>query len=377
MLSFLRRRGEELPTPREGRPVAFDIAQDGNKVTLRADGIETYFLVEGITLPAKVDASFAVWALLPMAMQEGFNLHVKQPIDPTVAANAELVSQIWEMWVPNLYRSVKVSGEGDWSRNPLGRRPIVQLFSGGIDSTFSILKNRRPLDSGFAVTVCGVDQTDESNIVQLVEKTEPLLNELNCERIVVRNNVHREPPALTIQFTLASSLFLLSDLFEQGTLAADSTVAEDMATFPWGTNHVTDAYLAGSDFSVRTIGAEARRTEKIATIASSGLDLHSLTFCRSRKVIPENCGVCRKCIRTKAMFLITTGGIPKIFLDNSFDESLMREMGKKYSDRVHLFDIYFYAKDRGLVDRIPGLGDLVEQCRVQGAQELAAKSKSQ
>ncbi|MGB6950128.1 MAG: hypothetical protein WBD84_13175, partial [Methyloceanibacter sp.] len=199
---------------------------------------------------------------------------------------------------------------------------------------------------------------------------------LNCKRIVVRNNAHREPPALTIQFTLASSLFLLSDLFEEGTLAADSTLAEDMATFPWGTNHVTDAYLAGSDFAVRSVGAEARRTEKIASIAGSGLDLHSLSFCRRRKVMPENCGVCRKCIRTKAMFLITTGRIPEIFLDTSFGESLMREMGKKYSDRVHLFDIYFYAKDRGLVDMIPGLADLMEQCRVQGAQEQAAKSTS-
>jgi hypothetical protein len=235
------------------------------------------------------------------------------------------------------------------------------------------LKNRRSLDSGFAVTVCGVDQTDESNIVRLVEKTEPLLSELNCERIVVRNNVHREPSALTIQFTLASSLFLLSDLFEQGTLAADSTTAEDMATFPWGTNHVTDTYLAGSDFSVRTIGAEARRTEKIAMIASSGLDLHSLSFCRRRKVMPENCGLCRKCIRTKAMFLVTTGSIPEIFVDDSFDASLMRDMAKKYSDRTHVFDIYFYAKDRGLVDRIPGLADLVEQCRAWGDRELAAK----
>lgn len=141
MFSFLRRRGEELPKPPVGQTIAFDITQDGNDVTIRGDGIDLRFGVEGITLPPQADPSFAVWALLPRAMQEGFNFHINQPIDPKVAANAELVSQIWEMWVPNLYRSVRVSGEGDWSRSVVDRRPVVHLFSGGIDLTFSILKN--------------------------------------------------------------------------------------------------------------------------------------------------------------------------------------------------------------------------------------------
>lgn len=359
-----------------GETVRFDLKQDGNRVALRADGVEIYFVVEGIELVPNVDASFAVWALLPMAMQEGFNLHINRPVDPKVIENAELVSQIWEMWVPNIYRSVKVDSEGGWLRAPRERRALVQLFSGGVDSVFSVLQNRDPQNEGFALTVCGVDQTDESNIARLIEKTDPLLEELNCKRLVVRNNAHREPPALTVQFTLASALFLLSDLFAEGTLAADATHAEDMANFPWGPNHVTDAYLAGSDFSVRTVGSEARRTEKIEKIASSGLDLESLSFCRRRKAIPENCGLCRKCVRTKAMFLATTGGVPPIFLDNSFDERLMQVMSDKHADRIYVFDIYFYARDRGVLHRIPGLETLVEQCRVQAAKARAARLAS-
>ena len=34
---------------------------------------------------------------------------------------------------------------------------------------------------------------------------------------------------------------------------------------------------------------------------------------------------------------------------------------------THLFDLYVYAKDRGLVDKIPGLSLLVEKCRQQNA----------
>jgi hypothetical protein len=218
-------------------------------------------------------------------------------------------------------------------------------------------------------TVCGVDRTDERNVAKLIAKTDPLLAALDYKRIVITTNAQRDPSAITHAFTLAGSLFLLSDLFEEGTLAADSTYAEDMATFPWGTNHVTNEYLAGSDFSVRTVGAEVKRTDKIAAIIGAGLDPHTLSFCRKRGVMPENCGTCRKCIRTKAMFLVSTGSIPQIFVDNSFNETLATEMAKKFSERVHLFDIYHCARERGRLDKIPNLAALVEQVRALGAEE--------
>jgi hypothetical protein len=214
------------PKSRIGEAIAFDIAQDGNEIAARGDGIEVNFAVEGIDLPPKADANFAVWGLLPLAMEDGFNLHINRPIDPLVAANAERVSEIWETWVPNRYRSIKVSGEGGWSRGPSKRQNRVQLFSGGIDSTYSVWKNR---DSGYVATVCGVDKTDESNIGQLVAKTEPLIEALNYRRIVIRTNAQREPSAITHAFTLAGSLFLLSDLFAEGLSGSDqaTTACDD------------------------------------------------------------------------------------------------------------------------------------------------------
>jgi hypothetical protein len=124
--------------------VAFDVAQDGNRIALRGDGIDVFFSVDGVDLPSEADASFAVWALLPLAMERGFDLHINRPVDPLVAASAEQVSRIWEMWTPARYRSVKVSGQGAWSRSPAVRRPQVQLFSGGIDSTFRSCRIETP-----------------------------------------------------------------------------------------------------------------------------------------------------------------------------------------------------------------------------------------
>ena len=301
-------------------------------------------------------------------MEEGFNLHINRPIDPQVAANAERLSQIWEMWVPSRYRSISVSGQGEWSRAQRSRLPQVQLFSGGVDSTFAILRNRNSQDPGFVATVCGVDKITVANFASLIAKSEPLLKSLKYNRILIRTNAKHKPNCLTHGFTLASCLFLLSDLFEQGALAADWSHAADLPMYPWGSNHVTNEYFAGSDFAVRTVGAEVGRTEKLAAITKAGIDPHLLSFCRERKVIPSNCGTCRKCIRTKAMFLIATGSIPEIFVDNSFEERLMKKLIDSRNERVQLFDLYFYAKEHGSLDRIPALAGVIEECRVQAKQ---------
>ena len=77
---FTRKVGS--PKPRIGETIAFDIAQDGNEIAARGDGIEVNFAVEGIDLPPKADANFAVWGLLPLAMEEGFNLHIESTDRP-------------------------------------------------------------------------------------------------------------------------------------------------------------------------------------------------------------------------------------------------------------------------------------------------------
>lgn len=350
-------------TSRLNQTISFDVTQQQNSINIQGDGIEVFFAVEGVALPGKVDPSFAVWGLLQRAMEEGFNLHINQPIDPRVAENAEHLSQIWETWAPNHFRSVKVTSASGWSRARASRKPRVHLYSGGVDSTYSLLTNQSQGDPRFAVTVCGVDQTHEGNFANLIEKTAPLLKKLNYQRISVSTNAQRNPPALTHGFTLAASAFLLSDLFSCSALAADSTLAEDMATFPWGTNHVTNEYFCGSDFFIETVGNDSKRTKKIATLVDAGIDPQWLSFCR--KAIPANCGTCGKCVRTKAMFLVATGSIPEIFLDNRFDHSLFEEIGSKYAHRVHLFDIYHCAKDRGMLDKFPGLEKAVEQSRLQ------------
>jgi len=126
---------------------------------------------------------------------------------------------------------------------------------------------------------------------------------------------------------------------------------------------VVNPYFGGSDFVVRSFGNDVTRTEKVGAIADHKIDPSQLSFCRQKEAMPDNCGHCKKCIRTKAMFLLTTGAIPDIFIDPRFDGELMQTLNVKGHERTHIFDLYAYAKERGLVATIPGLLDLVQDYR--------------
>jgi hypothetical protein len=354
------------PRPK-GTTVAFDVTQEGkNAVRISGNAFHMDFCVEGIELPPTVDVSFAVWALLPVAMREGFDIRMNQPIDPQVASNAEQLSRIWELWVPSLYRSIRVSGEGEWSRVAGRRLPSIHLYSGGVDSTFSILKDSDAQKRGHVLTIHGLDYRrgtrHESNFARLIAKTDPLLKKLNYQRVIVRTNSKRNPTALTHGFSLAACSSLLSDLFETVTLTADFTPEQDMVAFPWGTNHITNQHFVGTDFAIRTVGTLGR-TEKLAAIAASEAGLSSLSFCRQADTLPDNCGTCPKCIRTKAMLVAATGKVPEIFIDRAFDRELMKKLDlENRCERAYLFDLYSYAQERGISAAIPGLSQLVEEC---------------
>ena len=48
-----------------------------------------------------------------------------------------------------------------------------------------------------------------------------------------------------------------------------------------------------------------------------------------------------------------------------FDEALVMDSLGNYSDRIQVFDIYFKAMDRGMLDRIPGLATVIDAYRLR------------
>lgn len=356
------------------------IAQHGNEVRIvGSNGLDMFFRVSGIELPREIDPSFAVWALLPLAMRSGSNVTIAAQIDPEVEQNAHMLSRIWEIWAPHEFREVQIVGVGHpaYAARSLGR--TVTLFSGGIDSTQALLtKDRRAGDH--ALTICGLDyklETDKGKFARLLRKTDPLLEELGLPRIVIETNAgqHSRNLRLTHGFVLAACTFLLRDLFDDAEIAADFTWEQDMVAFPWGTNHVTNRYFAGTGFALRTVGAELSRTQKIAAISARLPEPQTLSFCGDRQYRPDNCGRCAKCVRTKAMFIATTGALPPIFVDNSLSESLIGAVDlSDRKERAFFAELFAEARERGRTDDIPGLARLMARGGVRTPRPWAVLS---
>jgi len=349
----------------------FRVEQTGNLVKVRGGDLTISYEVSGVDLPQFSDVSFAVWNLMPTAMASGSSIHIRGTVDPRVIVNAEKLSQIWEMWMPGTYRQVKVSADEVRPTVKAARKQDIVFFSGGVDSTFYLLERGARPTPGFVLTIHGTDYLydDTDRFLKLVDKTTPLLRHLNYRRVVIRTNVMKvsRPAGLMHGFMFAGCAFLLSDLFEQAVIAADGTWEEDMMGFPWGSNHVTNRYLVGSNFGLTTASAEWGRTEKVEAIAENKLARESVSFCINYEKRPHNCGKCIKCIRTKAMFFAATGSCPDIFLDNSLTEADIEGVDltsrKEYS---HFAGVYFAARARGNLGKIPTLETRFESFRNSG-----------
>lgn len=112
---------------------AASISQDGNRLELSYADKHIWIEVEGIELPPLRDFSFAVWMLLPIAMQHRQPLHVAAAVDRRVLENARKLMQVWEMWLPETFRSVVLSADVELPDPIRAERTDARLFfySGG------------------------------------------------------------------------------------------------------------------------------------------------------------------------------------------------------------------------------------------------------
>lgn len=338
-----------------------DIARDRNKFEVRYGGGAIYLEASGFDPAPDTPADFALWLMLPLAMRAGGRLHIRASVDPVSLSNARALVRIWTMWLPEVYRPIEVSAENERTAasSPAASASVL-LFSGGVDSTYALLSEKDSKTITHALTVHGLDYSDNDDELfrKLREKTRPLLQRYSVTPLSIRTNAGRQVRqlGLTHGFVLASCLFLCAGRFASGLLAADITPAQDMMAFPWGTNHVTNGFYASSQFRMETVSQHATRIQKLAHILGDATALHAVSFCSVKKMRPDNCGVCPKCLRTKAMLLALMGSVPDIFLDRRVTAEHVRKLDvSSPAAYKHYFEILEVARARGFLDRIPGL----------------------
>jgi hypothetical protein len=255
------------------------------------------------------------------AMAEGRDIHLHGPATSTMLLNLAEFQRAWSRWLPTVYRPVKIEVESEIHNPQQGTSRAISAFSGGVDSSFTLLRNSTPAaDPGYAVdTVLLVHGFDVSlsnwgDLKELIERTAPIRELTGVQLRIVRTN-SKELALQKWEYSFAAQLAACMHMYsaEFSLALVGSSEPYDALVLPWGSNPVTDHLLSGGRLRIVHDGAAFSRTDKIAYVSGFPAALQSLKVCWEGKRQGRNCGTCEKCVRTQLNFLAVAVVNPPCF----------------------------------------------------------------
>ncbi|HET9796304.1 MAG TPA: hypothetical protein VFS34_17820 [Thermoanaerobaculia bacterium] len=211
------------------------------------------------------------------------------------------------------------------SRAPARRRAAV-MASGGIDSAFEILRNRRelprdhPLSFRAAIRlrdfVFPVDSSPERRAhveIRSARAVSLLAEDAGLEEWEVSSNANELEPDAPGHLRWTHGSLLASVGLAAGSGLTDVTISasHDLRTGlrPWGSHPLLDPNFSTAALSIHHRGVETSRFRKTAEIARWPAALASLFVCGQGPLPGDapNCGGCEKCVRTRVSLLLAAG----------------------------------------------------------------------
>lgn len=190
--------------------------------------------------------------------------------------------------------------------SPALRRSAL-LFSGGVDSLFSLLRGPVAPDAlvfvdGFDVSLHDVARRDAAYaLVRRVADT------VGVRTIRVTTNVRTHPlfASLSWEQTHGGALAAIGHALrgEISHIIVSSTPSFREIATPWGSHVRLDTLWSSEQLGVLHVGATHRRSEKLVAIAGEPLVREHLRVCWEHRGTGLNCGVCEKCLRTQLLLL--------------------------------------------------------------------------
>ena len=82
-------------------------------------------------------------------------------------------------------------------------------------------------------------------------------------------------------------------------------------------------------------------------------------------------------MRTKLMFFASTGEVPDVFIEKNIDDNALSSIDiTKKNEQVFFMDLYFCAKNNGMLDSMPYLHVLFEKLKRINSESTTIPSKS-
>jgi hypothetical protein len=275
--------------------------------------------------PPVLDA--CVLGAAPLALEQRRDLHIEGPVSRTCLANLNVWVRLRADWQPRLFPIVPEITAATVVDQPPQARPAraVLAFSGGVDSSYSLLRHARDLPQGAALpleaAVLGhgfdVPLADQAAMDAMLARYAPVVEgRFGVPLRVVRTNLreaslgHWEMAAMA---AIGSAIAQFAHLVDWGLLAGGVTT--ELQQPPKVQTPLTDALFSTDTFTMRHDGGGITRTAKVARIAAEPALAAILKVCWDPKAPDraQNCGVCGKCRRTMLNFLAAGHARPACF----------------------------------------------------------------
>lgn len=308
---------------------------------------EIYYEFFGKVLPQELRINdFALLAVLPFAMEKGFNLHIIGSVHLDVLQRMEESQDAWVRWHPHLFKKIAVSVDEEKLALLKTGKDAILAYSGGLDATYALhahvkkMLGRRSCNIVAGILIHGFDiELSNSDIFDdALIRTNNILSHYGVSQSVVRTNWKELGTdwEKTHMFGIASVMHLFSSTFDCGVVASD--VAYDEEELGWGSNSVTNPFFSSIYFPLDFTGGSCSRTNKAEALVNEAVVLQNLRVCYSGAV--GNCGKCEKCVRTKLNFLAV--GLDRIA---AFDDDIT--LGK--IKRLYMRDVKSVNRIRRIV----------------------------
>ncbi len=259
------------------------------------DNRELWFEIPEVAeLPATIADSFMVMGLAgSMLRNEPLTVDARNPVSRVLLNHLPDIQNILNCWNPK-FRKIPVHATPAEPPPPLAG--VASLYSGGVDSIYTVVRHREELTH--ALFVGGFDfDIDSDQMTHAAERSRKTLELIGKPLLVVHTNQRawgRETGVARdfwhSAYLTAAALFFR---FERVFIPSSHTYGE---LGPHGSHPLLDPFWSNGATRIEHLDGECRRSEKLARIATNPRVLEQLHVCWRNPV--KNCGECPKCRRT-------------------------------------------------------------------------------
>jgi len=286
-------------------------AQTVGGLRLDVDGAEVWVRSPDAALTPSPEALVALF-LLP-ASRAGRPLRVPGRLDPRFAAGLREVQRLAEAWwglapVAVADDAGPVAGHPARAPDPPPSPPeagaAALCFTGGVDSFYSLLGAQESFRSLVFVRGFDLPRSLGAGVLDGAERrVRAVAERLGLAPLVVETNLREHPLVRKLSWeivhggALAGVGHLLAGSI--GSLAISASYPASWKGARWGSHGRLDPLWSSSRLTLRHVGDELFREEKLRRIATDDVVREHLRVCWEAPTPDGNCGRCEKCLRTR------------------------------------------------------------------------------